>query len=64
MIPRLTLPNVLPCELRMTVEIGASSRDSIIVAACVVLPTISTIFILLRILLRIYVLRSLGWDDC
>ena len=48
----------------MAVDIGDSSRAHTIVRACVVLPVLTFVFIVLRIWSRVFVLHSLGWDDC
>ena len=48
----------------MPVDVGESSRAHVIVATCVVVPTLTTVFIALRLWIRVFVLRSLGWDDC
>ncbi len=48
----------------MAVIVGDSSRDHIIWATCIVLPILTIFLIALRIWLRVFVLHSLGWDDC
>lgn len=48
----------------MAVDVGESSRAHTVVAACIVLPVITLVFILLRLYSRIFIVRSLGWDDC
>lgn len=48
----------------MAVDVGESHRAHTIVTACVVLPVLTLVFIVLRIWSRLFVLHSLGWDDC
>lgn len=70
-------PNLEPCYISiysaslqtqlydsMAVDVGESNRDHTIVAACIVLPITTLIFISLRIWSRVLLTHSVGWDDC
>jgi len=50
--------------LNMPVNVGPSDRSRSIVATSIVLPILTTIFVAIRLLVRFFVLHSLGWDDC
>ena len=62
--PTLLSGTIEKAVVEMAVDVGESSRAHTVVAAAVVLPVITLIFILLRLYSRIFIVRSLGWDDC
>lgn len=48
----------------MAVKVEHSSHDHIVVMACLILPIISTICVIIRVWTRFFVSHSLGYDDC
>lgn len=41
-----------------------TSRAHAILVTCIVAPIVTSLFVLLRVWTRVYVVRSVGWDDC
>ena len=48
----------------MAVEVGGSARAHAVVSACVVLPSITLAFVLLRLWSRYSLVHAVGLDDC
>lgn len=54
---------ILPIK-EIMVKVDSSSHAMVVVTACIVLPILSSVFMVLRIWTRHFVSHSLGWDDC
>lgn len=48
----------------MAVKVEHSSHDHVVVMACLILPIIALICVIIRIWTRFFVSHSLGYDDC
>lgn len=46
------------------VIVDSSSHAQVVVTACIVLPILSSVFVVVRIWTRQFITHSLGWDDC
>ena len=48
----------------MVINTNPSTQQHTIVLVCIVAPIFSTLFAAIRIWTRIFIVHSIGWDDC
>ena len=48
----------------MVINANPSTQQHTIVLVCIVAPVFSSLFAAIRVWTRIFILRSIGWDDC
>ena len=48
----------------MVININPSTQQHTIVLVCIVAPIFSSLFTAIRVGTRIFIIHSIGWDDC
>lgn len=48
----------------MAVKVEGSSHAHVVVMACLILPAVSIVCVMIRVWTRYFVSHALGWDDC